>query len=61
MKKKTKKQSYLQGVKSEIKKISWAEPKEVLKYTIATIIFIVIVLMFFLILNLILTSIVGMV
>lgn len=59
--KKTKKESYIQGVKTEVKKISWAEPKEVLKYTIATVIFIAIVVIFFLLLNLILSGIVGLV
>lgn len=48
IKKKNKRESYISGVKSEMKKVSWPTKKEVLKYTIATVIFILIVLAFFL-------------
>ncbi len=60
-KKKKKRESYLKGVKSEVKKVSWPSKKEVLKYTIATIIFIAVVVIFFLILNLGLSTIVEVV
>lgn len=60
-KKKAKKESYIKGVKSELKKVSWPEKKEVLKYTIATLVFIAVVVAFFLLLNLILTGIIGVV
>lgn len=60
-KKKKKKNSYLKGVKSEMKKVSWPTKKEVLKYTIATLVFIAIVVAFFLLLNLLLTLIVEVV
>lgn len=59
--KKTKKESYIKGVKSEMKKVSWPNKKEVLKYTIATVVFIAVVVAFFLLLNLILTGIVEVV
>lgn len=48
---KAKKESYLKGVSKELSKVKWPEGKEVLKYTVATIIFILIVVGFFVILN----------
>ena len=56
----TKKQSYLKQVKSEMKKVSWPEKKEVAKYTIATLTFCLIVCGFFQLLNLVLSFIKGM-
>ena len=52
--KKSNKESYLSGVKSELKKVSWPKFKDILKYTFATIIFCLILAGFFSILNLIL-------
>ena len=57
--KKSNKESYLSGVKSELKKVSWPKFKDILKYTIATIIFCLILAGFFSILNLILSLIKG--
>ncbi len=57
-KKKKKKESYLAGVKKEVKKVSWPTRKDVIKYTIATLVFIAVVVVFFLILNLILSLVV---
>ena len=57
--KKSDKESYLSGVKSELKKVSWPKFKDILKYTFATIIFCLILAGFFSILNLILSLIKG--
>ena len=57
--KKSDKESYLSGVKSELKKVSWPKFKDILKYTFATIIFCLILAVFFSILNLILSLIKG--
>ena len=57
--KKSNKESYLSGVKSELKKVSWPKFKDILKYTFATIIFCLILAGFFSILNLILSLIQG--
>lgn len=58
-KKKINKESYLSGVKAELKKINWPKFKDILKYTFATIIFCLILAGFFSILNLILSLIKG--
>lgn len=59
--KKTKqtKEGYFKGVKKELKLVKWPTWKEVLKYTIATILFCVIVCAFFLLLTFILSLIKG--
>ena len=57
--KKSNKESYLSGVKAELKKINWPKFKDILKYTFATIIFCLILAGFFSILNLILSLIKG--
>lgn len=57
--KKSNKESYLSGVKSELKKVSCPKFKDILKYTFATIIFCLILAGFFSILNLILSLIKG--
>lgn len=57
--KKSDKESYLSGVKSELKKVSWPKFKDILKYTFATIILCLILAGFFSILNLILSLIKG--
>lgn len=56
----TKKQGYLKQVRSEMKKVSWPEKKDVAKYTIATLAFCLIVCGFFQLLNLVLSFIKGM-
>ena len=56
----TKKQGYLKQVRSEMKKVSWPEKKDVAKYTIATLAFCLIVCGFFQLLNLALSFIKGM-
>ena len=50
-KKRIKKDGYFKEVGKEMSKVKWPERKEVLKYTIATIIFVLIVVGFFVLLN----------
>ncbi len=58
-KKKQKKDSLVKGVKQEMKKVKWPTVKEVVKYTFATLVFCVILALFFMLLNVILSSIVS--
>lgn len=55
-----KKESYFKGVKKELSKVKWPKASEVIKYTIATIVFIVIVIGFFGVLNLLMSLIKGL-
>lgn len=48
---KVKKDSYLKGVSKELSKVKWPEGKEVFKYTVSTIIFVLIVVGFFVLLT----------
>ncbi len=49
---KTSKKGYLKQVKSEMSKVVWPKRNEVIKYTIATLGFVIIIVGFFLLLNL---------
>ena len=49
--KKVKKEGYFKGVSKELSKVKWPEKKEVFKYTISTIIFILVVVGFFVLLT----------
>lgn len=49
---KTKKEGFLKGVKKELKKVSWPSKKDVIKYSVATLVFCIIVMVFFQLLNL---------
>lgn len=51
-KKKTKKSNYFKEVGKEMSKVKWPEKKEVIKYTVATVIFVIVVVGFFILLNL---------
>ena len=53
------KKGYLKAVKTEMSKVVWPKRKEVIKYTIATVVFIIIFVGFFLLLNLGLSVIKG--
>ena len=46
------KKSYLKAVRSEMSKVIWPKKEDLIKYTIATICFVIIVVGFFLLLNL---------
>ena len=56
---KTKKENYFKGVKKEMKLVKWPTFRDVLKNTIATIVFCAVVCAFFLLLNLILSVVKG--
>ena len=58
--KKGKKERYFTKVRKELKLVKWPTFKEVLKYSIATIIFVVLICCFFILLNLIMSWIKGM-
>ncbi len=46
-KKKTPKESYFSGVKAELKKVKWPTFNEMVKYTVATVIFCIVLALFF--------------
>lgn len=58
--KKEKKASYLKEVRTEMKKVTFPGVKSVMKYTLATILFCGFVVVFFLLLNLLLSVVKGM-
>ena len=58
-KQKVKKENYFDGVRSELSKVKWPSKKEVIKYTIATIIFVIILVVFFILLDLLMSLIKG--
>ena len=58
-KKKTKKENYFVGVKSEMAKVKWPSKKEVFKYTLSTIVFIIVLVVFFILMSLIMSLIKG--
>lgn len=57
---KTKKPGYLKEVKTELKKVSFPSFKDVMKYTLATLVFCGILVLFFILLNLLLSFVKGM-
>lgn len=48
---KVKKEGYFKGVSKELSKVKWPEGKEVLKYTVSTVIFVLVVVGFFVLLT----------
>lgn len=56
---KVKKENYFAGVKSEMSKVKWPTKKEVLKYTVSTIVFVLILVVFFILMSLIMSGIKG--
>ena len=54
-----KKESFFAGVKAELAKVKWPTKKDVLKYTIATLVFIIILVIFFVLLSLVMSVIKG--
>lgn len=50
-KKKVKKNGFFKEVGKELSKVKWPEKKDIIKYTIATIIFVLIVVAFFILLT----------
>ncbi len=57
---KEKKNGYLKEVRMELKKVSFPSFKDVMKYTLATIVFCGLLVLFFLLLNLALSGVKGM-
>ena len=57
--KKIKNENYFKSVKKEMGLVKWPTFKEVLKYTVATIVFCAVVCVFFLLLNLLLSVVKG--
>ena len=58
-KKKAKKSNYFKEVGKEMSKVKWPERKEVVKYTVSTVIFVLVVVGFFVLLNMGMSWIVG--
>lgn len=57
--KENKKVGFFKGIKLELKKVTWPSKKEVIKYSIATLVFCIITMIFFQLLNLGLSVIKG--
>ena len=57
--KKAPKESFFAGVKAELAKVKWPTKKDVLKYTIATLVFIIVLVLFFVLISLIMSGIKG--
>lgn len=57
---KVKKQTYLGSIIQELKKVKWPSLKEVIKYTFATIIVCLILIGFFVALNLLMSGLKGL-
>lgn len=55
-----KKETFFKGIKKELAKVKWPKASEVVKYTVATIVLILIVVLFFSLLNLLLSFIKGL-
>lgn len=51
-KEKKQKTGLFKGIKLELKKVSWPAKKEVIKYSVATLVFCIVVVVFFQVLNL---------
>lgn len=58
--KKAPKEKFIVGLKKEIKNVKWPTFKEIVKYTVATIIFIAVFVLFFELLNVIMAFVKGM-
>ncbi len=56
---KEKKESFFEGVRNEISKVKWPTRKDVIKYTIATLVFIVFLATFFVLLSLVMSLVKG--
>lgn len=59
--KKQKKEKFSHGLKLELKKVVWPSKKDVFKYTAATLVFCIVVMVFFQLLNLGLSVIKGVI
>lgn len=59
-KKKVQKEGFFKGIRKELKLVKWPTAKEILKYTVATIIFCIIFAAFFIALNAIMAYVKGL-
>ncbi len=57
---KTKKEGFFKGIKKELKLVKWPAAKDIVKYTIATVVFCIILVLFFELLNMILALVKGL-
>ena len=58
-KEKVRKETYFEGDRNELAKVKWPTKKEVFKYTMATIIFMIILVGFFILLSILMSAIKG--
>ena len=58
-KNKVQKENYFASISSELKKVKWPSKKEVLKYTFATIMFVLVLVGFFILMSLLMSVIRG--
>lgn len=59
-KKKVQKEGLIKGIKKELKVVNWPSAKEIIKYTIATIVFCIVLVAFFEVLNIIMAYVKGL-
>ena len=59
-KKSVNKEGLFKGIKKELKLVIWPKAKEIIKYTIATVIFCLILVVFFELLNLVMAYVKGL-
>jgi len=59
-KKNVKKEGLIKGIKKELKVVNWPSAKEIIKYTIATIVFCIVLVAFFEVLNIIMAYVKGL-
>lgn len=58
-KEKVKKENYFAGVRNELGKVKWPTKQEVFKYTVSTICFVVVLVLFFILMSLVMSLIKG--
>lgn len=60
VKEKSRKQGFFHSIRVEMKKVKWPSFKEILKYTLATIILCVVIALFFQLLNVLVSLVKGL-
>ena len=53
------KEGFFKGIKVELKKVTWPSKKDILKYSIATLVFCIVVMVFFQLLDFLLSIVKG--
>ncbi len=59
-KQKKNKEGFFKGIKQELKKVTWPSKKDILKYSVATLVFCIVLMAFFQVLDLLLSVIKGL-